>query len=110
MVINSDPCYAFLLEGNTIIQNKMVAAHVLAHCDFFKNNVYFSHTNLRDIIESMAVAADRFRRYEMLYGQEKVEAFVDAVMSVQEHIDPHRMMKRKEKSCGKKENCCGEKP
>ncbi|PHJ38979.1 hypothetical protein P378_06610 [Desulforamulus profundi] len=36
MVINSNPCYAFLLEGNTIIQNKMVAAHVLAHCDFLR--------------------------------------------------------------------------
>ena len=110
MVINSNPCYAFLLEGNTIIQNKMVAAHVLAHCDFFKNNVYFSHTNPKDIIESMAVAADRFRKYEMVHGQDKVEAFLDAVLSVQEHIDPHRMIKRQQKNCGKQESCCGEKP
>lgn len=109
MVINSDPCYAFLLEGNTFIQNKMVAAHVLAHCDFFKNNVYFGHTNPRDIIESMAVAAERFRKYEMVHGQQKVEAFVDAVMSVQEHIDPHRMIKQK-KECSKKDSCCGDKP
>ncbi|CCO09471.1 SpoVR family protein [Desulforamulus hydrothermalis] len=107
MVINSDPCYAFLLEGNTIIQNKMVAAHVLAHCDFFKNNVYFSHTNPRDIIESMAVAADRFRKYEMIYGQEKVETFVDAVMAVQEHIDPHKIIKDKKKTGHRAVKCCG---
>ncbi|ABO50522.1 SpoVR family protein [Desulforamulus reducens MI-1] len=109
MVINSDPCYAFLLEGNTIIQNKMVAAHVLAHCDFFKNNIYFSHTNPKDIIESMAVAAERFRQYEMIYGQQKVEAFIDSVLSIQEHIDPHRMIKRKEHCINKTKNCCGKK-
>ncbi|MGO4374239.1 SpoVR family protein, partial [Paenibacillus sp. MCAF20] len=37
LVINSNPCYAFLLEGNSLIQNKLIVAHVLAHCDFFKN-------------------------------------------------------------------------
>lgn len=112
MVINSDPCYAFLLEGNSIIQNKMVAAHVLAHCDFFKNNIYFSFTNPKDIIESMAVAADRFRHYEMVHGQDKVEAFIDSVMSIQEHVDPHRMIKPKVESKNKDQNngCCQTKP
>ncbi|MDO7787087.1 SpoVR family protein [Desulforamulus aquiferis] len=106
MVVNSDPCYAFLLEGNTIIQNKMVAAHVLGHCDFFKNNTYYSATNPKDIIESMSVAADRFRRYEMSQGQRKVEAFIDSVMSVQEHIDPHRKIKRKETRNARSKGCC----
>ena len=36
LVINSDPCYAFLLDTNSLIQNKLIVAHVLAHCDFFK--------------------------------------------------------------------------
>lgn len=36
LVINSNPCYAFLLDGNSLIQNKLIVAHVLAHCDFFK--------------------------------------------------------------------------
>lgn len=35
LVINSNPCFAFLLEGNSLIQNKLIVAHVLAHCDFF---------------------------------------------------------------------------
>ena len=106
MVVNSDPCYAFLLEGNTLIQNKMVAAHVLGHCDFFKNNLYFSYTNPKDIIESMAVAGERFRRYEMVYGQQKVEAFIDAVMSIQEHIEPHRLIKQNGKHTKQKGSCC----
>lgn len=89
MVINSDPCYAFLLEGNSLIQNKMVMAHVLAHCDFFKNNIYFKRTS-RKMIESMSVSAGRIRKYEYMYGRDRVEKFLDAVISIQEHIDPYR--------------------
>jgi len=92
LVINSDPCYAFLLEGNTLIQNKLVVAHVLAHCDFFKNNAFFRHTS-RGMVESMASAANRFREYEFKYGKQKVETFLDSVISVQEHIDPYRYIK-----------------
>ncbi|MEW5954139.1 MAG: SpoVR family protein [Bacillota bacterium] len=89
MVINSDPCYAFLLEGNSIIQNKMVIAHVLGHCDFFKNNRYFSRTS-RKMVETMASSADRFRGYEFRYGKDKVESFIDAVTAIQEHVDFYR--------------------
>ncbi|GAB2698989.1 SpoVR family protein [Paenibacillus thermoaerophilus] len=87
LVINSNPCYAFLLEGNSLIQNKLIVAHVLAHCDFFKNNARFSRTN-RNMIESMSATADRVRRYEMEHGTLKVEQFIDAVLAIQEHIDP----------------------
>ena len=87
LVINSDPCYAFLLEGNSLIQNKLIVAHVLAHCDFFKNNVHFANTK-RDMVESMAASAERIRAYEMRYGKDEVEAFLDAVLSINEHIDP----------------------
>ncbi len=92
LVINSDPCYAFLLEGNALIQNKLVVAHVLAHSDFFKNNAFFRHTN-RGMVESMASAANRFRDYEFKFGKQKVESFMDSVMAIQEHIDPHRYTK-----------------
>lgn len=88
LVINSDPCYAFLLEGNSLIQNKLVIAHVFAHCDFFKNNIHFKDTP-RDMLERMANYAERIREYEFKYGQKKVEAFLDAVLAVQEHIDPY---------------------
>ena len=87
LVINSNPCYAFLLDGNTLIQNKLIVAHVLAHCDFFKNNVRFSKTN-REMVESMAASAERIRQYEILYGKQEVENFLDAALAIQEHIDP----------------------
>ncbi|HHW36704.1 MAG TPA: SpoVR family protein [Bacillales bacterium] len=87
LVINSNPCYAFLLNTNSLIQNKLIVAHVLAHCDFFKNNVRFSNTK-RDMVESMAATADRVKKYEHDYGKLEVEKFLDAVLAIQEHIDP----------------------
>ncbi|RBW69361.1 SpoVR family protein [Bacillus taeanensis] len=90
LVINSNPCYAFLLDTNTLIQNKLIVAHVLAHCDFFKNNVRFSNTR-RDMVESMTATAERIAHYEMVYGKAEVEQFLDAVLSIQEHIDPSIM-------------------
>jgi stage V sporulation protein R len=87
LVVNNDPCYAFLLENNSVLQNEMIVAHVLAHSDFFKNNARFRHTQ-RQMIDTMAATAERFRRYEERYGMERVEAVLDAALSIQEHIDP----------------------
>ncbi|MDE3838078.1 stage V sporulation protein R [Bacillus methanolicus] len=90
LVINSNPCYAFLLDSNSLIQNKLIIAHVLAHCDFFKNNTRFQNTK-RDMVESMAATAERIRRYEIEHGKHEVETFLDAVLAIQEHIDPSLM-------------------
>lgn len=87
LVINSNPCYAFLLDGNSLIQNKLIVAHVLAHCDFFKNNARFGVSN-RNMVESMSATADRIHQYEMQYGSEAVEKFIDAILAIQEHVDP----------------------
>ncbi|XID96004.1 SpoVR family protein [Paenibacillaceae bacterium WGS1546] len=87
LVINSNPCYAFLLDGNSLVQNKLIVAHVLAHCDFFKNNARFSISN-RNMVESMSAAAERISQYEIDYGTPEVERFLDAVMAIQEHVDP----------------------
>ncbi|TGA99157.1 SpoVR family protein [Sporolactobacillus shoreae] len=92
LVINSDPCYAFLLNTNSLIQNKMIVAHVLAHCDFFKNNVRFVNTR-RDMVESMSATAERIHQYEEQYGRKKVEKFIDAVLAIQEHVDPRIIRK-----------------
>lgn len=90
LVINSNPCYAFLLDSNSLIQNKLIVAHVLAHCDFFKNNVRFQNTK-RDMVESMAATAERIRQYEVEHGKKEVETFLDAVLAIEEHIDPSLM-------------------
>ncbi|MBX5436245.1 MAG: SpoVR family protein [Alicyclobacillaceae bacterium] len=89
LVINSNPCYAFLLDGNTLLQNKTVCAHVLGHCDFFKNNAWFAGTS-RDMVERMAANAERIRRYELQYGRDRVEKLLDAGMAFMEHVDASR--------------------
>ena len=87
LVINTNPSYAFLMEGNSVLQNKLVMAHVLGHCDFFKNNAYFGATNRR-MVETASLNAGRIRQYEYEHGLSKVERFLDAALSIQEHIDP----------------------
>lgn len=93
VVINSNPSYAFLLETNSPIQNKLVIAHVLGHVDFFKNNVYFSQTNRR-MVDEAAMHARRMTEYEFTHGRKVVEEFLDAVLSIEEHIDPHFFIKK----------------
>ena len=52
LVINNDPCYAYLLGSNGIVDQKLVMAHVYGHCDFFKNNIYFGHTSRKMMDET----------------------------------------------------------
>jgi stage V sporulation protein R len=86
LVINTNPAYAFLVDTNSVLQNKVVVAHVLGHVDFFKNNAYFQLTN-RQMLEGASVNAERIRRYEFRHGTREVEAFLDAVLSIQEHVE-----------------------
>ena len=88
LVINNDPCYAYLLEANAEVDQKMVMAHVYGHCDFFKNNFSFAHTNRR-MIDEMANHATRVRRWIDKIGVEKVEDFVDRCLSLENLIDPY---------------------
>ncbi|HEX8707811.1 MAG TPA: SpoVR family protein [Pyrinomonadaceae bacterium] len=93
VVINTNPSYGFLLETNSPVQNKLVMAHVLGHVDFFKNNVYFSKTNRR-MVESVSSHSGRMTAYEFKYGRKNVEKLLDAVLSIEEHIDPNFFIKR----------------
>jgi stage V sporulation protein R len=92
VVINTNPAYGFLLETNSPVQNKMVIAHVLGHVDFFKNNSYFSKTNRR-MVESVSTHAQRMMEYEFKHGRKTVERFLDAVLAIEEHIDPYFFIK-----------------
>ncbi|MFO1019933.1 MAG: SpoVR family protein [Planctomycetales bacterium] len=91
MVINTDPCYAYLLSCNQLSDQKLVIAHVYGHCDFFKNNAWFAHTN-RKMLDQMANHAARVNRYIDRFGYEAVEEFIDACLSIEDLIDmysPH---------------------
>jgi stage V sporulation protein R len=88
MVINNDPCYAYLMRCNHTVDQKLVMAHVYGHCDFFKNNAYFAHTS-RKMMDEMANHGVRIRRYAEKYGEDEVETFIDRCMSVDDLIDIH---------------------
>src|SRR4028118_2293472 len=94
LIINTNPAQAFLMEGNSLIQNKLVVAHVIGHSDFFKCNAYFQHTN-RQMAEMAGVTAERLRAYEMTHGNQAVEEYLDAVIAIQEKIDPNLRPGRK---------------
>lgn len=88
LVINNNPCYAYLLDSNAVTDHKLVMAHVFGHCDFFKNNEWFRHTN-RKMMDEMANHGNRIRRYMDRVGMEEVERFIDLCLSVEDLIDIH---------------------
>jgi stage V sporulation protein R len=88
MVINTDPCYAYLLASNQRVDQKLVMAHVMGHSDFFKNNQWFTHTN-RKMLDEMANHAARIRRHVERHGLDRVEDFLDACLSLDNLIDIH---------------------
>lgn len=88
MVINNNPSYAYLLEGNETVTQKMVMAHVTAHVDFFKNNMWFAHTN-RKMLDEMANHATRVQQIIDREGYDPVESFIDTCLSLDNLIDYH---------------------
>ena len=107
MVINNNPSYAYLLEGNSLTEQKLVMAHVMAHVDFFKNNFCFRATDLdqkggtidpvrkvagydpdRKWIDKMANHGSRIARHIERHGINKVETFIDQCLSLENLIDP----------------------
>ncbi|HLK61307.1 MAG TPA: SpoVR family protein [Chthonomonadaceae bacterium] len=86
IVFNTDPCQAFLMDSNSMLSHKFVVAHVLGHNDFFKNNVYFEHTDRR-MIEKVRLHGNRIRKYEEEFGPLVVEEFLDAVLSIELNFD-----------------------
>jgi len=92
MVVNTNPSYAFLMEMNNLLQNTFVAAHVFGHTDFFKNNAYFQHTSRR-MIDKASIHAERIAQYEFDHGKDVVEHFLDAVLSIQEHVDYNLLLR-----------------
>lgn len=80
MVINSDPCLAYLMQGNTLLLQILTIAHVYAHNDFFKNNFTFRDTHPEMTISRFKNSAQRVREYQEdpSIGQERVEQVLDA--------------------------------
>lgn len=94
MVINNDPSYAYLLENNALVDQKIVIAHVYGHTDFFKNNYWFSGTS-RKMMDGMANHGTIIRRYAEKFGYEPVENFMDICLSIDDLIDYHSLFIRR---------------
>jgi stage V sporulation protein R len=88
LVINNDPCYAYLMRCNQLVDQKLVMAHVYGHADFFKHNYWFSHTN-RKMMDEFANHGIRIRRYIERHGVDAVESFLDTCLSLENLIDIH---------------------
>ncbi|MCK9458387.1 MAG: SpoVR family protein [Proteobacteria bacterium] len=87
MVVNSNPCYIYCLDSNTLVDNVTVVAHALGHNDFFKNNVYFSPTS-QNMMNELANHGTRIRKYMQRWGKEKVTEFLDHVLRITTLVDP----------------------
>lgn len=95
LVINTRPARAYLLDANSRDDNRMVIAHVLAHVDFFANNMWFERTP-DNILREAHHHERRVRELQELYGRKAVEETLDRALSIQWHVDFYRHYERAE--------------
>ncbi|MCW8194467.1 SpoVR family protein [Proteobacteria bacterium 005FR1] len=80
IVINSDPCIAYLMEENTMTMQALVIAHACyGHNSFFKGNYLFrTWTDAGSVIDYLVFAKNYISQCEERYGIDEVEAVLDA--------------------------------
>ncbi len=80
IVINSDPCIAYLMEENTLTMQGLVIAHAAyGHNSFFKGNYLFRQwTHADAIIDYLIFARNYITKCEEKYGEEEVEQLLDS--------------------------------
>ena len=88
MIINNDPSFAYLLEGNSLIDQKLVMSHCMGHSDFFKNNINFRYTN-RNMLNRIAEHASYQRQAMDSEGVSflEMEEFLEKAYSIDDLID-----------------------
>jgi len=88
MIINNDPSFAYLLDGNDLVDQKLVMCHCMGHSDFFKNNINFRFTN-RNMLNRIA----EHKKYQQkVLNEENVsvlemEKFLERAFSIDGLID-----------------------
>lgn len=89
MVINSDPCLAYLMKDNTVLLQILTMAHVYGHNDFFKNNRLFKQgTKAKYTLEMFNLNSKIIREYidDSSIGYEKVERILDAAHAIKYQV------------------------
>ena len=93
VVINTNPCIAYLMENNTATLMALVLAHAsVGHSHFFKNNYLFKNwTDADTIIDYLKFARNYIKDCEEKYGEREVELLLDACHSLQNHgVDKYK--------------------
>ncbi|SDG74229.1 Stage V sporulation protein SpoVR/YcgB, involved in spore cortex formation [Vibrio xiamenensis] len=80
IVINSDPCIAYLMEENTVTMQALVMAHACyGHNSFFKGNYLFqAWTDASSIIDYLLFAKNYLAKCEEKFGVNEVEDLLDS--------------------------------
>ncbi len=84
IVINSNPCIAYLMEENTLPMQALVIAHACyGHNSFFKGNYLFqSWTDAESIIDYLVFAKNYISKCEERHGVDAVEAVLDSCHAI----------------------------
>lgn len=87
IVINSNPCIAYLMEENSLTMQALVIAHAAyGHNSFFKGNYLFrTWTDADAIIDYMVFAKKYVSDCEQRYGIEAVEVLLDSCHALQNY-------------------------
>lgn len=87
IVINSNPCIAYLMEENTMMMQALVIAHAsYGHNSFFKGNYLFrSWTDAESIIDYLLFARNYIAKCEQRHGVAEVEAILDSCHALMNH-------------------------
>ncbi|MCK6446889.1 MAG: SpoVR family protein [Planctomycetes bacterium] len=88
LVINNDPVVAYLVKSNSLLEQKLVMAHVCGHADFFAHNCWFQATD-RHMLDTMGQHSTAVRRMIDRQGLERVERFLDQALSIDNLLDPY---------------------
>jgi stage V sporulation protein R len=93
VVINTNPCIAYLMENNTATLQALVLAHAsVGHSHFFKNNYLFKKwTDADTIVDYLKFAKKFIKQCEEKYGEKRVEQLLDSCHALQDHsIDKYK--------------------
>ncbi|WP_372880250.1 SpoVR family protein [Psychromonas sp.] len=84
IVINSNPCIAYLMEENTMTMQALVIAHACyGHNSFFKGNYLFkTWTDADSIIDYLLFAKNYIAECEERHGIEEVEKLIDSCHAI----------------------------
>lgn len=84
IVINTDPCKAYLLAENAIFQNICIISHVYGHNDFFKNNELFTKNNPAMVEKNLERHCRLIEKYitDPQIGFTRVEETLEAAHSI----------------------------